>query len=864
MNASQLLASFLGSENEKIGHAIAQSDFAGELNKLIPAPANSALISSDAGLLTVVKHGNASTQDPKLQASSAATHAAPATKPSRPSATCGRKSPVGPGTKINSINAKIKNEANLFITNPAIADAILADLQYPAETRKACNGIQNQEGSISMKDLKSLLDTKPASGPTDRAQVPAEHARALVESISTKEQGTGRQGFASGGTLQSSIQIKSEGSYSAGEFRELLEKVLQAAETAREQSIGSGSLSGSAEPAKTVEGLQTGQIENLMATVPPSFISDGFAKNDFGKENFENGSSKKIFASEVNNPTPEAQSANVRDVREHSVDSVSDNLKPDERLTAAGFSTENRDREVAALGMEAGIKGGSGQAGSTTGSAAASLPVRQETAQMPIEGLDRILNNLNATVVSSGTQQPEAKSDAAPTPGGPHDGSVAQAQNMAPLVKGVEQQADRPRGELSSLRLPHDAAGEPEATVIKKVAAEHSSSERSFDSDPSLPNASQETQARAPASTTIQEKDPVGLRQSLQGVNLDGKTEKSVPAAALSDSIEGFDLRPDFSTVVKPADSVPKDEDRAIAGRADPEEITARQETSQGVEIAGKAASTVASRDQADAGGKIAGQQELTAGPWRFGFPMEDFHSQASGSVFGEGANPSPSLQERSSATSGMDGLKVAETQTAISGQNTTILSKQIEKQLGSNDSSPESAVFQSPVSSFQTVSEINPAPMNNSATIGFTHYDPYLSAELAQNMSEHLTGVGARQLVLEMEPDELGKISIKVGAKKDEISVVALTQNEQARQTLMSHAPALCRDLKDQGLVLDKFMVDVNGEKSGAGNYPEGNKARGKTTPSSKTARTGSIQTVDRGVYVRKTDGRSQISIFA
>ena len=114
------------------------------------------------------------------------------------------------------------------------------------------------------------------------------------------------------------------------------------------------------------------------------------------------------------------------------------------------------------------------------------------------------------------------------------------------------------------------------------------------------------------------------------------------------------------------------------------------------------------------------------------------------------------------------------------------------------------------------------------------------------------------------MEPDELGKISIKVGAKKDEISVEALTQSVDTKAALMSHAPELRQDLKDQGLVLDKFMVDVNGQKSGGGNYPEGNKPKGKTVQTPKTAAAGSIRTSARPAYVRQTDDRSQINIFA
>ena len=103
---------------------------------------------------------------------------------------------------------------------------------------------------------------------------------------------------------------------------------------------------------------------------------------------------------------------------------------------------------------------------------------------------------------------------------------------------------------------------------------------------------------------------------------------------------------------------------------------------------------------------------------------------------------------------------------------------------------------------------------MENSAQNGLAYLDPYRPAELAQNAGEQLTGGVARHIVLEMEPDELGKISIKVGAKKGEISVEALTQSEPARQALMRHSPGLRQDLQDQGLVLEKFMVDVNREQ--------------------------------------------------
>jgi hypothetical protein len=232
-------------------------------------------------------------------------------------------------------------------------------------------------------------------------------------------------------------------------------------------------------------------------------------------------------------------------------------------------------------------------------------------------------------------------------------------------------------------------------------------------------------------------------------------------------------------------------------------------------------------------------------------------------SVLGEGSDSGPSVDESASAARAMDGPKVAESHPALSGPDTAMLSKQIEKQLGSTDLASESAAFQNSASSFQG-SGINLSRMENSARNGFASLDPYRSAELAQNAREQLTGGVANHLVLEMEPDELGKISIKVGAKKDEISVVALTQSEPARQALMRHSPGLRQDLQDQGLVLEKFMVDVNREKSSGENYPEANNPQGKTPPVSKTAKTAGIQAAAEPAYIRGTDGQSRISIFA
>src|SRR5208283_4889657 len=359
------------------------------------------------------------------------------------------------------------------------------------------------------------------------------------------------------------------------------------------------------------------------------------------------------------------------------------------------------------------------------------------------------------------------------------------------------------------------------AARIKTVAAEFPSSERSFDSNPNrAPVPSQETQAKAPAPATGHEKIRSQSGETLPGVENDGKAAsanqilgdsggKAVPAAEtlagkLRDSIEAKaeaiatktdpeeipvalrETLPGVENDGKAAsanqilgDSVGKAvpaaetlagklsdsieaKAEAIATKTDPEEIpVALRETLPGVENDGKAASAVVSEIPAEAGSKMVSQPESPLGRWLLGYSTEDFNSRADQSIFGEGSDSGPSVDESASATRAMDALKVAESRTALSGQDTALLSKQIEKQLGSKDAAPESAVFQNSASSFHGVSEINLPRMENSAQNGFVYYDPYRSAELAQNVREQLTGGATRQLVLEMEPDELGKISI-------------------------------------------------------------------------------------------------------
>lgn len=161
VNAAPLLASFLGSENEKIGQTIAQGDFSGELQKLMPVPAKGA---GSSARNNWAKPETAAAANWGSKASAGETPAGAETKSSTVPSTQEPKGATDSRTKISEIKSKAKKELSLMVSNPAIAQTVLGDLQYPAQTKKACEGMQNKDGQISIKDLRSLLDTQASTG----------------------------------------------------------------------------------------------------------------------------------------------------------------------------------------------------------------------------------------------------------------------------------------------------------------------------------------------------------------------------------------------------------------------------------------------------------------------------------------------------------------------------------------------------------------------------------------------------------------------------------------------------------------------------------------------------------------------------
>ena len=214
---------------------------------------------------------------------------------------------------------------------------------------------------------------------------------------------------------------------------------------------------------------------------------------------------------------------------------------------------------------------------------------------------------------------------------------------------------------------------------------------------------------------------------------------------------------------------------------------------------------------------------------------------------------------DASSSVSAAIGTKTlaAIEQSVFGGQGVAVGAKRIDEPDADQVSSPGLEVLQASPSNLQAA---NMQPADSAQTM----YDPSRAEELANSMLEQMGSGSGGVLVLDMAPEGLGKISLKVGARKDEISVEALTQNEPARQALMSHSVELRQDLRNQGLVLGKFMVDVNGGKAGGESSAQANQSGGQGRGAPKATKARTIKISKGPVQTAAVTGRSQINIFA
>jgi len=111
-----------------------------------------------------------------------------------------------------------------------------------------------------------------------------------------------------------------------------------------------------------------------------------------------------------------------------------------------------------------------------------------------------------------------------------------------------------------------------------------------------------------------------------------------------------------------------------------------------------------------------------------------------------------------------------------------------------------------------QVLNQVQPQTSQTTQVISQTAVAPQLASYIQQMRQE-----GSNQLVLQLEPKELGRIVVKLSAKDHKISTTIKTENEEVSDLLRKNSDALRQYLEEQGLSLEEFAVETeNGGGSG------------------------------------------------
>jgi flagellar hook-length control protein FliK len=140
---------------------------------------------------------------------------------------------------------------------------------------------------------------------------------------------------------------------------------------------------------------------------------------------------------------------------------------------------------------------------------------------------------------------------------------------------------------------------------------------------------------------------------------------------------------------------------------------------------------------------------------------------------------------------------------------------------------------------------------------------NPAWTQDLSQQIQD-LQQQGRSEMVLELEPQNLGRLTLKIEAVNDQITASVSTENEQVKEVLLRNSSALRQQLQQDGLSLGQLQVDVRQGKNGGENFGknEAQQPRGKGP-----IRFGDIEektpSAPNGVYRNRAESRL-ISLFA
>lgn len=128
--------------------------------------------------------------------------------------------------------------------------------------------------------------------------------------------------------------------------------------------------------------------------------------------------------------------------------------------------------------------------------------------------------------------------------------------------------------------------------------------------------------------------------------------------------------------------------------------------------------------------------------------------------------------------------------------------------------------------------------PAADPGTALFSSYTSSLTVELAQRIQE-LHRQNRHELTLELQPEHLGRLRIRIGTDDNQVSTLISTESEQIKELLTRSSALLRQELASQGLVLGKLQIDVNSQATAHGQPFDrhGSGARGNGKPRQEAA---------------------------
>ena len=816
VNAAQLLMSFMDSEQGKLSKKIAPSQFSRELEA-----EQSKLMQNVGGnpeqTLLGASNQNQNGVDLTPDAKDGIVVLSGKEKARADEKAFGNQAAQKKASRIS--REKVK-ESLVFI-NPLVIEKIVGQLQIPAEKRQACMNAVDSQGSLSLKALSAILTQKagPEQPTMVKPVVAAQDVRSLINSL--------RQVQGDQVRALPQMEAQGSGSFSLDQFRELLDAVVHQvanAQAGQRQRSTQPSTPGAqtelegSEEAASPSAISPDRVERLTASSLPPFCEEDISGD---KEN------SRSVLTRAQSEAPKGEGPDNVDLQ-----AATDEATPEDASSKTRSTPTAPERPLSETGRR------------PQGTHEERIPVDRKVFQPEPRAADRPQSPLSDLIGRFKLQNVFIQSEVS-----------SQSTNMAntPSVNLVSSLAAGFEGKVEIKGLANDKAPpqsfvDPTGNLLEtspkgdKVTAPRDSSnaawegshegtgrDLSFSHNDKESGPIHDTGHNGRVLTGRDQLFSLNAKEALDIPDLRRNGQGMEEMIRTSPLIEQEDTGYAKSPIRIGQETAGSDASALLNGKsADVGHATQPTGISQPATGMNDAAST---RPDQDVGQTMAasqtggGNEELTSNGERDGnaCPQNGDAKEKPGPVLPGSGQSRPSFQQ----TQPLDPVVQEAKGPATSG---------------------------------------SPYPASGEALRGepiSTHLASWPEA-LAQRLRQ-VHQEGRSQMTLELEPNHLGKLSLRIETHQDRVTAFIAADNEQAKALLLQNSSALRQHLHEQGLQLDQFFVGVREDGShprrffqqnGFTKRESGNRQRAQNTDKSELAALSSV-------YGRKAD-QQLISLFA